>query len=108
PGQPARPRRRPPSNRHPAPHRPRRPPPPLQGIRSACRTGMGTGGAKLKYAHPGRDSCQNPPTGRRLSWPSDAPMISLTQTAILLAAAVIAVSLFRLLRLSSILGYVAA
>ena len=69
---------------------------------------MGTGGAKLKYAHPGRDSCQNPPTGRRLSWPSDAPMISLTQTAILLAAAVIAVSLFRLLRLSSILGYVAA
>jgi monovalent cation:proton antiporter-2 (CPA2) family protein len=35
-------------------------------------------------------------------------MISLAQTAILLAAAVIAVSLFRFLRLSSILGYVAA
>src|ERR1700741_1967690 len=35
-------------------------------------------------------------------------MISLGQTAILLAAAVIAVSLFRSLRLSSILGYVAA
>src|SRR5882724_5028216 len=39
---------------------------------------------------------------------SDALMISLTQTAILLAAAVIAVPLFRFLRLSSILGYVAA
>ncbi len=35
-------------------------------------------------------------------------MISLPETAILLAAAVIAVSLFRFLRLSSILGYVAA
>ena len=35
-------------------------------------------------------------------------MISLAQTAILLAAAVVAVSLFRLLKLSSILGYVAA
>jgi monovalent cation:proton antiporter-2 (CPA2) family protein len=35
-------------------------------------------------------------------------MISLAQTAILLAAAVIAVSLFRFARLSSILGYVAA
>jgi glutathione-regulated potassium-efflux system ancillary protein KefC/glutathione-regulated potassium-efflux system protein KefB len=35
-------------------------------------------------------------------------MISLFQTAILLAAAVAAVSLFRVLRLSSILGYVAA
>ncbi|HKT74391.1 MAG TPA: monovalent cation:proton antiporter-2 (CPA2) family protein [Steroidobacteraceae bacterium] len=35
-------------------------------------------------------------------------MISLVQTAVLLAAAVLAVSLFRLLRLSSILGYVAA
>jgi len=35
-------------------------------------------------------------------------MISLAQTAILLAAAVVAVSLFRFLRLSSILGYVAA
>jgi monovalent cation:proton antiporter-2 (CPA2) family protein len=35
-------------------------------------------------------------------------MISLQQTALLLAAAVIAVSLFRFLRLSSILGYVAA
>ena len=35
-------------------------------------------------------------------------MISLAQTAILLAAAVLAVSLFRFLRLSSILGYVAA
>lgn len=35
-------------------------------------------------------------------------MISLAQTAILLAAAVIAVALFRFARLSSILGYVAA
>jgi monovalent cation:proton antiporter-2 (CPA2) family protein len=35
-------------------------------------------------------------------------MISLAQTAVLLAAAVLAVSLFRLLSLSSILGYVAA
>ena len=35
-------------------------------------------------------------------------MISLSQTAVLLAAAVIAVALFRLLNLSSILGYVAA
>jgi glutathione-regulated potassium-efflux system ancillary protein KefC/glutathione-regulated potassium-efflux system protein KefB len=35
-------------------------------------------------------------------------MISLAQTAVLLAAAVLAVSLFRLLKLSSILGYVAA
>ena len=35
-------------------------------------------------------------------------MITLAQTAILLAAAVVAVSLFRFLRLSSILGYVAA
>src|SRR5215468_3582763 len=34
--------------------------------------------------------------------------ITLSQTAVLLAAAVLAVSLFRLLRLSSILGYVAA
>jgi monovalent cation:proton antiporter-2 (CPA2) family protein len=36
------------------------------------------------------------------------PMITLTQTAILLAAAVVAVSLFRLARLSSILGYLVA
>ena len=35
-------------------------------------------------------------------------MISLAQTAVLLAAAVLAVSVFRLLNLSSILGYVAA
>ena len=35
-------------------------------------------------------------------------MISLSQMAVLLAAAVIAVALFRLLKLSSILGYVAA
>ena len=35
-------------------------------------------------------------------------MITLAETAIILAAAVIAVSVFRLLRLSSILGYVAA
>jgi monovalent cation:proton antiporter-2 (CPA2) family protein len=35
-------------------------------------------------------------------------MISLAQTAVLLAAAVVAVSLFRFLRLSSILGYIAA
>src|ERR1700741_3747739 len=35
-------------------------------------------------------------------------MISLAQTAVLLAAAVLAVSVFRLMNLSSILGYVAA
>ena len=35
-------------------------------------------------------------------------MITLSQTAILLTAAVVAVSLFRFLKLSSILGYVAA
>src|SRR6478609_6696574 len=35
-------------------------------------------------------------------------MISLDQTAILLAAAVLTVSVFRFLRLSSILGYIAA
>jgi glutathione-regulated potassium-efflux system ancillary protein KefC/glutathione-regulated potassium-efflux system protein KefB len=35
-------------------------------------------------------------------------MLTLTQTAILLAAAVISVSIFRLLKLSSILGYVTA
>src|SRR5205807_8934341 len=35
-------------------------------------------------------------------------MISLAQTAILLAAAVVAVSLFRFARLSSILGYLVA
>ena len=35
-------------------------------------------------------------------------MISLSQTAILLAAAVVAVSLFRFVHLSSILGYLAA
>src|ERR1044071_9708075 len=34
--------------------------------------------------------------------------ITLSQTALLLGAAVLAVSIFRLLRLSSILGYVAA
>src|SRR5581483_11973182 len=35
-------------------------------------------------------------------------VVTLPQTALLLAAAVLAVSFFRLLRLSSILGYVAA
>src|SRR5260370_7829726 len=44
------------------------------------------------------DSCENP----------KLVMISLAQTAILLAAAVVAVSLFRFARLSSILGYLAA
>src|SRR5206468_3294249 len=44
------------------------------------------------------DSCQN----------RSALMISLAETAILLAAAVVAVSLFRFARLSSILGYLAA
>ncbi|HEY6824358.1 MAG TPA: monovalent cation:proton antiporter-2 (CPA2) family protein, partial [Steroidobacteraceae bacterium] len=54
----------------------------------------------MKHKGPGRaDSCENHATIR---------MISLTQTAILLAAAVIAVSLFRFARLSSILGYLAA
>src|ERR1700730_7900417 len=43
-------------------------------------------------------SCQN----------RSRPMISLAETAILLAAAVLTVSLFRFARLSSILGYVAA
>ncbi|HYM28412.1 MAG TPA: monovalent cation:proton antiporter-2 (CPA2) family protein [Steroidobacteraceae bacterium] len=58
---------------------------------------MGTGAGKLKGEAGGgflRES-----TGR---------MISLAQTMILLAAAVVAVSLFRFARLSSILGYVAA
>src|SRR2546425_6131864 len=70
----------------------------------------GDRGAKLKYADPGArflpESADKPPPachGR-----SDAVMISLTQTAILLAAAVVAVPLFRFLRLSSILGYVVA
>jgi monovalent cation:proton antiporter-2 (CPA2) family protein len=61
------------------------------------RAGMGTSERELKGLEERVDSCQNP-----------RPMISLSQTAILLAAAVLAVSLFRLLRLSSILGYVAA
>ena len=53
---------------------------------------------KLKSAWAA-DSCENRST---------AGMITLTQTAILLAAAVVAVSLFRFARLSSILGYLAA
>jgi glutathione-regulated potassium-efflux system ancillary protein KefC/glutathione-regulated potassium-efflux system protein KefB len=58
---------------------------------------MGTGGGELKT-----------PRDRFLRESALSPMISLAQTAILLAAAVVAVSLFRFLRLSSILGYVAA
>ncbi len=53
--------------------------------------------AELKASLPAADSCQNP-----------LMAITLSQTALLLGAAVVAVSLFRLLRLSSILGYVAA
>ena len=49
-------------------------------------------------------SCQN---RRNLTDPFSC-MISLAQVAVLLAAAVLAVSVFRLLNLSSILGYVAA
>ena len=56
---------------------------------------MGTGRGKLKGRR--RGMCENCPR-----------MISLAQTAILLAAAVLAVSVFRFLRLSSILGYLAA
>jgi len=62
---------------------------------------MGIGRTELKgwrFEADAADSCQN----RARS------MISLAQTAILLAAAVVAVSLFRFARLSSILGYVAA
>ncbi len=47
-------------------------------------------------------------TGSKLRTTRSDFMISLAQTAVLLAAAVIAVSLFRLINLSSILGYVAA
>src|SRR5579862_4803995 len=61
------------------------------------RRGMGTPGAKLK-----------PPRRGIPARIAASPMISLAQTATLLAAAVAAVSLFRVLRLSSILGYVAA
>ncbi|MBV8782574.1 MAG: cation:proton antiporter [Gammaproteobacteria bacterium] len=57
---------------------------------------MGTTARVLKVI-AAADSCQNRPR-----------VISLAQTAILLGAAVLAVSLFRLLRLSSILGYLAA
>jgi glutathione-regulated potassium-efflux system protein KefB len=65
--------------------------------------GMGSANRKLK----GTVSCQNP---RHYERPEAGPsiMISLAQTAVLLAAAVLAVSVFRLLHLSSILGYVAA
>jgi monovalent cation:proton antiporter-2 (CPA2) family protein len=62
---------------------------------------MGTGHGKLKSTV----SCQNQatePNARAIF------MISLAQTAVLLSAAVLAVALFRLLNLSSILGYVAA
>src|SRR5579862_20307 len=61
------------------------------------RRGMGTPGAKLK-----------PPRRGIPARIAASPMISLAQTATLLAAAVAAVALFRFLRLSSILGYVAA
>ena len=47
-------------------------------------------------------------TFRRMGATIRSMAITLTQTAVLLGAAVLAVSLFRLLRLSSILGYVAA
>lgn len=71
---------------------------------------MGPRRSDLKY-HPasptGRRS-DHAPTEGRTPRPSERPVISLVQTAILLAAAVLAVALFRLLRLSSILGYVAA
>jgi glutathione-regulated potassium-efflux system ancillary protein KefC/glutathione-regulated potassium-efflux system protein KefB len=62
---------------------------------------MGTGHGKLKSTV----SCQNQATepNARATF-----MISLAQTAVLLSAAVLAVALFRLLNLSSILGYVAA
>jgi len=61
---------------------------------------MGPGRTELKgcLEADAADSCQN----------RASAMISLAQTAILLAAAVVAVSLFRFARLSSILGYVAA
>jgi monovalent cation:proton antiporter-2 (CPA2) family protein len=52
---------------------------------------MGIGASELKGV---RESCR--------------PMITLPETAILLAAAIIAVALFRFARLSSILGYVVA
>ena len=62
---------------------------------------MGTGHGKLKSTV----SCQNRATEPH---PRAVSMISLAQTAVLLTAAVLAVALFRLLNLSSILGYVAA
>jgi monovalent cation:proton antiporter-2 (CPA2) family protein len=62
---------------------------------------MGLGQGKLKSTV----SCQNRATRTKRR---AVLMISLVQTAVLLAAAVLAVSLFRILNLSSILGYVAA
>jgi monovalent cation:proton antiporter-2 (CPA2) family protein len=62
---------------------------------------MGTGGSKLKGGRS-RVLC------RFLRESFDSVMITLTETAILLAAAVVAVSLARFARLSSILGYLAA
>jgi glutathione-regulated potassium-efflux system ancillary protein KefC len=75
---------------------------------------MGTVGAKLKGAHrlPPVEALRalaRPRLARRILRESyDSRMITLTQTAILLAAAVVAVSLFRFAHLSSILGYLAA
>ena len=62
---------------------------------------MGTAGGKLKDGDARF-------AGRFLRESFDGPMITLTQTAILLAAAVVAVSLVRFARLSSILGYLVA
>ena len=75
---------------------------------------MGTAGGKLKGSRrlPPREALAalaRPRLARRILRESfDSRMITLTQTAILLAAAVVAVSLFRFAHLSSILGYLAA
>src|SRR5436305_10068289 len=78
--------------------------PSFEEVSSSMRAGMGIHQCKLKREGARQDSCQNRPSQVTRS----DFMISLAQTAVLLAAAVIAVSLFRLINLSSILGYVAA
>src|SRR5581483_9810967 len=60
------------------------------------------GAATVESQVPSGDPTQGQPD------PPERAVISLVQTATLLAAAVLAVACFRLLRLSSILGYVAA
>ena len=72
---------------------------------------MGAAKAELKTRYYPSDGRKTPAGHSLCTLRSTTPgslMISLAQTAVLLGAAVLAVSVFRLLRLSSILGYVAA